>query len=75
MFSGAENAALESAASSSLAVTPFSSPPLSLVVGSIEYFLATVSQLWPLCSAALAALALASVLASTIRRLRFSAEP
>ena len=45
------------------------------VVGSIEYFLTTVAQLWPELSAFLAASALAWLEASTIFMLRVSCVP
>ena len=56
-------------------VTPVSTPPVFFVVGSVEYFLATASQLWPESSAFLAASACASVLVSTIRMFRVSCLP
>ena len=75
LFGGAANAALESAESCWPAVTPVSSAAGVLGVGSIEYFLATASQLWPLCSAALAALASACGLGQHDPRLRVSGVP
>ena len=56
-------------------MTPVSRPPLFLVVGSVEYFLATAAQLWPELSAFLAAVASAWFLASTTRMLRDSCVP
>ena len=75
MFAGAENAALASAASSCCLVTPFSTPPVLFVVGSVEYFLTTVAQLWPELSAFLAAAAFAALVASTIFMFRVSCVP
>ncbi len=75
LFIGAGERGRVSACSSWPLATPLSRPPLFLVAVSIEYCLATCCQLLPDWSAALAALAWASVFVRTIRRFRVSWVP
>ena len=75
MFVGAANAALPSAGSTWPFDWPTSSPPVFLVVGSIEYLATTLVQLWPDFRAFIAAAACAGVLVSTIRMFLVSCVP